>query len=121
MQKILEDVLNASIALFRSGESNLNSSINKIKATFDELKKKGASDKSDAAVKLRASLTEITAKVDQLSGKAGSSYKEVLKQLETQITALTEQMTKIVPKETIAQVKSKIDELQKAIKEKLGK
>ncbi len=121
MQKILEDVLNASIALFRTGEGNVNNAVKQLKKTFDDLKTKGASDQSDVAVKLRSTLSEISSKVDMLSDKAGDAYKDGLKQLETQFSTLVEQINKVVPADKVSQVKSRIDELKKAIKEKLGK
>ena len=120
MEKILHDVLNASIALFRAGEDTINNSVKEVLKTFDELKDKGASDTSEPAVKLRKLLDDVVSQVNDLSGKAGSSYDEALAQLKTQYAAISEQVEKLVPEERVTEIKTKFDELTNLINEKIG-
>ena len=121
MQQAIEDVINAGIALFRAGESGVNSAVEKVKGSFEELKKKGADDKSEAAKKLRSSLEDISSRAEQLAGKAGSAYKDGLKQLEGRYTNALDQIKELIPSDKLNQVKGKIDELRKAIKERVSK
>ncbi len=120
MQKILEDILNAGIALFRAGEGSISKAVQEVQSTFEELKQKGATDKSEAAVKLRASLDDIATRANNLKDKAGSAYQEGLKQIEKQYENAVEQIKKLVPEEKVNEVKTKIDALRAAIKEKLN-
>ena len=120
IEKVLQDVLNAGIALFRAGEGTVNNAIKEVQRTFEELKEKGASDTSDSAVKLRKTLDDIVAQANDLSGKAGSAYEESLAKLEGLYTNAIEQMKAIVPEDKINEIKDKIEELTAAIKEKTG-
>ena len=121
MQKAIEDVINAGIALFRAGENGVSSAVQKVEDSFEELKKKGAADKSEAAKKLRSSLEDITSRVSQLAGKADETYKDSLKQLEGHYNTVLEQVKQLIPSEKIGEIKGKIDELRQAIKERVSK
>ena len=120
MEKLLHDVLNAGIALFRAGEDSVSKAISDVQSTYDQLKEKGASDTSDAAVRMRNLLDDIVSQANDLSGKAGSTYTEGLAKLEEQYTALIEQVQKVVPQDQIDQIKDKLDELTNVIKEKVS-
>ena len=121
MQQTLENVLNAGIALFRAGESTISGAINEVQKTYDELKKKGAADKSEAASKLRASLDDVITQASSLTGKAEDTYQDALKALGENYNKVVEQINKVVPEDKYNQIKSKAEELQKAIKERLNK
>ncbi len=118
MDKALHDILNAGIALFRSGEDSLNNAVKEVQRTFEQLKDKGAADSSEAAVKLRKALDDVVAQSNDLSGKAGAAYTDAVKQLETLYGTVVEQIKQIVPEERLNELKDKIEELQRVIKEK---
>jgi len=52
----LQDVLNAGIGLLRASEETVNQTVAQAAKTFDDLKNKGATDYSDAAIKAREAL-----------------------------------------------------------------
>ena len=121
MQQAIEDMINAGIALFRSGEEGLNSAVQKVQSSFEELKKRGAADKSEAAKKLRSSLEDMSGRVGQLAGKADSTYKDALKQLEGHYNTVLEQAKQLIPSDKVNEIKGKIEELRQAIKERVSK
>ncbi|MCB1327095.1 MAG: hypothetical protein H7A21_04055 [Spirochaetales bacterium] len=120
MEKILHDVLNAGIALFRAGEDTLNNAVKEVQRTFDELKAKGAADTSDAAVKLRKTLDDIVSQANDLGGKADASYRQNLAELEKLYANAVEQIKKLVPEDRLNELRDKIEELMTAIREKTG-
>jgi hypothetical protein len=119
MEKILHDVLNAGIALFRAGEDSLNNAVKEVQRTFDELKEKGAADTSSAAVKLRKTLDDIVQQAGELTNKADATYNDSLKQLEELYTNALEQIKTLVPEDRITELRDKMDELTKVIKERI--
>ncbi len=118
MEKILHDVLNAGIALFRSGEGTVANAAKEVQRTFEELKSKGAADQSDAAVKLRKSLDDIVQQVNGLSGKAGSAYSDAMMKIEGLYKQVAENAQKMVPQDQVNAIKDKVDELRRVITEK---
>ena len=120
MDKVLHDVLNAGIALFRAGEDTLNNAVKEVTRTYEELKSKGAGDTSEQAVKLRKLLDDVVQQVNELSGKADATTKEVLSKVDEQYKQIVEQIQAMVPEEQLTQIKDKIDELSAVIKEKTG-
>ena len=119
MEKILHDVLNAGIALFRAGEDSLSNAVKEVQRTFDELKEKGAADTSDAAVKLRKALDDVVQQANELGNKADATYSDSLKQLEELYANVVEQIKTIVPEDRLTELRDKIDELSKVIKERV--
>lgn len=118
MEKILQDVLNAGIALFRAGEGTVQNAVKEVQRTFEQLKEKGAQDNSDQAVKLRKALDDIVVQAQGLQSKAGTAYTDALAQIEQLYKNVIEQVQKIVPPERINEVKDKIEELSKVIQQK---
>lgn len=119
VEKILQDVLNAGIALFRAGEGSVASAVADVKKTFEELKTKGAADNSESAVKLRKILDDIVKQAGDLNNKASGTYGDSVKQLQDLYAKASAEIEKIVPKEQLDQVKGKVDELSKAIHAKV--
>lgn len=120
MEKVLHDVLNAGIALFRAGEGTINNAVKEVQRTYEELKSKGATDTSEPAVKLRKLLDDAVTQANDLTGKAGSAYHEALSKLEEQYAAIVDQIQRLVPQDQLDQIKDKIEELTRVIKEKTG-
>ena len=119
VEKILQDVLNAGIALFRAGEGSVATAVADVKKTFEELKTKGAADNSESAVKLRKILDDIVKQAGDLNNKASGTYGDSVKQLQDLYAKASAEIEKIVPKEQLEQVKGKVDELSKAIQAKV--
>lgn len=119
MEKILHDVLNAGIALFRAGEDSMTNAVKEVQRTFDELKEKGAADSSEAAVNLRKALDDVVQQANELAGKADSTYTDSLKQLQELYGNVVEQIQNIVPEDRITELRDKMDELSKVIKERV--
>lgn len=120
MEKILHDILNAGIALFRAGEDSVNNAIKEVQRTFDELKSKGAADNSEAAVQLRKVLDDIVAQANELNQKTGDAYGQALTQLQDLYNQATVEIEKIVPEERVNEIKDKIEELSNVINSKLN-
>ncbi|MBI3396219.1 MAG: hypothetical protein HY042_10325 [Spirochaetia bacterium] len=118
MDKVLHDILNAGIALFRAGEDSLNNAVKEVQRTFEQLKSKGAADQSEPAVKMRKTLDDVVTQVNGLSGKAGGAYNEAIVKLEGLYKQVADQATKMVPQDQVNQIKDKVDELTRVIKEK---
>lgn len=119
VEKILHDILNAGIALFRAGEGSIASAVADVQKTFEELKTKGAADNSESAEKLRKILDDIVKQAAELNNKASSTYGESLKQLQDLYAKASAEIEKIVPKDQLDQVKGKVEELSKAIQAKV--
>lgn len=118
MEKILQDILNAGIALFRAGEGTVQNAVKEVQRTFEQLKEKGAQDNSEQAVKLRKALDDIVVQTSGLQSKAGSAYTDALAQIEQLYKSVIEQVQKIVPPERLNEIKDKVEELTKVIQQK---
>ena len=119
MEKVLHDILNAGIALFRSGEDSVTSAVKEVQRTYDALKEKGAADTSEPAVQLRKALDDVVTQVNDLSTKAGAAYADSLAKLEVEYKKVAVQVEKLVPQDQVAEIRAKIDELTKVIREKV--
>ena len=53
MEKVLTDVVNAGIALFKTGEEVLKNSLSDFEKKFTEIKQKGELDQSEQSVQIR--------------------------------------------------------------------
>ncbi|MCE9597908.1 MAG: hypothetical protein K8S54_08060 [Spirochaetia bacterium] len=120
MEKILQDILNAGIALFRAGEGTVQNAVKEVQRTFEQLKEKGAQDNSEQAVQLRKLLDDIVHQSSGLQGKAGGAYSDALTQLEQLYANVLDQIKKLVPPERINEIKDKMEELSRVIQQKRG-
>ena len=120
MEKILPDILNGGIALFRAGEGTVQNAVKEVQRTFEQLKEKGAQDNSEQAVKLRKTLDDIVHQTSGLSSKAGAAYSDALAQIEQLYKNVGDQIQKLVPPERINEVKDKIEELTRVIQQRAG-
>jgi phage host-nuclease inhibitor protein Gam len=118
MEKTLQDVLNAGIALFRAGEDSVANAVKEVQRTFDDLKAKGASDNSESAVKLRKTLDDIVRQAQDLNTKANASAGDTYTKLQGLYGNAVAEIQKIIPQDQIQAIKDKADELTKVIKEK---
>jgi len=120
MDQILKDILNAGIALFRSGEDTLTNAINEVQKTYEALKDKGAQDESEKAQQLRQILEDIVSRTQDLQNSAGSVYADSMLQLQEKYQTLMDQLGTMFPEERLTEFKDKFEELARVIKEKVG-
>jgi Spy/CpxP family protein refolding chaperone len=116
MEKILMDLVNARIAVFKSGEGKLKSAVTDLEKLYEELKLKGASETSEDAQKLRDLLNKTVADSKSAINQANASYEEVLTKVKDNYTNLSAQIETMVPAQVKETVQKGIDELNKLIK-----
>ncbi|MDH5657138.1 MAG: hypothetical protein OEZ34_14590 [Spirochaetia bacterium] len=119
LEKILNDVLNAGIAIFRTGEESLNKTISDLQKSFNELKERGSTDTSEAASKLRSKLDEVIQNLNDLSSKAEGSYKQTLEKVESNYKDILLQVEKLLPKDQLDAAQKNINDLMNTIREKM--
>jgi acetolactate synthase small subunit len=115
MEKILMDLVNASIAVFKSGEGKVKSAVTDLEKLYDELKVKGAADTSADAQKLRDLLNKTVADSKSAVNQANASYDEVLTKVKGNYTNLSAQIEAMVPVQVKETVQKGLDELNKLI------
>lgn len=120
LEKNLQDILNAGIGLLKAGEENFSTALKNVEKVFNELKTKGATDNSEAAVKIREVLENTIRGVKEVSGKAESNFNLVLSEAQKNYAQVLEQIKKVVGDERIKDLNSKIEELASYIKQKSG-
>lgn len=121
MDKVLQDLLNAGIALFRAGEDTFNSVMQESKQRFEELKVKGASDTSEQAEELRKLLDDSLQQISSMTEKADSQYSESREQLEELFNSIETQIRQMLPEDQLNALTDKLKELGNLIKEKSTK
>lgn len=107
------DIVNASIAIFKSGEERLKSSISDLEKLYNELKAKGEQDNSENAQKLREILSKTIQDSKEAIDKANATYEEALKSIQESYTNLANQLDTMVPQEVKETLQKALDEIQK--------
>lgn len=115
MEKILMDIVNASIAVFKSGEEKLKSTLGDLEKAYGELKAKGETDSSESAQKLRDLLNKTINDSKAAVNQANTSYEEVLKTVQENYANLANQVETMVPTEVKDTIQKGIDELKKLV------
>lgn len=69
MEKLVMDVVNAGIALFRSGEEKLKTAVVDLEKVYNDLKSKGELDKSAESQKIRDLLSKTISDAQGAIGK----------------------------------------------------
>ncbi|ABZ94735.1 hypothetical protein EHQ92_14180 [Leptospira biflexa] len=112
MEKLVMDVVNAGIALFRSGEEKLKSSIVDLEKVYTELKSKGELDKSAETQKIRDLLSKTIADAQGAIGKTNASYDEIVAKLQTNYQSIYQQIDTAIPPQVKEKLKQTLDELK---------
>ena len=112
MEKLVMDVVNAGIALFRSGEEKLKSSIVDLEKVYTELKSKGELDKSAETQKIRDLLSKTIAVAQGAIGKTNASYDEIVAKLQTNYQSIYQQIDTAIPPQVKEKLKQTLDELK---------
>ncbi|MCC6276136.1 MAG: hypothetical protein IT569_09780 [Leptospiraceae bacterium] len=113
MEKIIQDVVNAGIAVFKNGESGLKNSIADLEKLFNDMKSKGEADQSEQAVKIRELLNKTVRDAKEVLNKADSNYKEVLGNLQTNFDTISKQIETAIPPQVKTTLQTGLDELKK--------
>jgi exonuclease VII small subunit len=116
MEKLLMDLVNAGIAVFKSGEGKLKTAVSDLEKLYEELKQKGASDNSEESQKLRDLLNKTVADAKGAINQANASYEDVLRNLQENYASLSNQIETMVPPEVKESFQKGLDELNKLIR-----
>ncbi len=116
LEKTIQDILNAGIGFFKASEENLSQALTQVEKVFEELRTRGASDQSEAAVKIREVLENTIKGVKDISSQAENNFGRVLEEAQKNYSQVLEQIQKAVGEERINDLNSKIDELSGYIK-----
>jgi hypothetical protein len=119
LEKTLTDVLNAGIAIFRSGEASLHKVTTELTKSFEELKAKGEADQSEAAEKLRRLVGDLVSQMNDIESRAKTVSGETLKNLEITYKSILEQIQKVASPDQIASLQKNIDDLLTTIRNKM--
>ncbi len=120
IEKNLQDVLNAGIGLFKSGEENFKTAVANLEKTFNDMKNKGASDNSDAAIKIREILENTLRSAKDVQAKAEQNLNVFMAEAQKNYAQVLEQVKTVVGEERIRDLNTKIDELTTLVKQRVG-
>ena len=112
------DIVNAGIALFRSGEEKLRVSIGDLDKLYADLKSKGELDQSEQAQKVRELLNKTITEAQDAIQKTNANYSEVVGKLQVNYQNLIQQLEGSLPPNIKEKVEEAIAEL-KALLEKV--
>lgn len=115
MEKVLTDVVNAGIALFRAGEEALKTSVVDFEKKFNEIKSKGEMDQSEQSVQVRDLLNKTIKETQDVLDNANNSYKDIITKAQTNFEGIYAQIDSALPEQVKAQAKSTLDELKALI------
>jgi (p)ppGpp synthase/HD superfamily hydrolase len=115
MEKLLMDVVNAGIAIFRSGEDKLKNSVTDLEKAFEELKQKGELDQSEQSKKLRDLLNKTIDDAKGALDKSGVNYEEIVNKLKENYNNISTQVEAMVPADLKDKVKNALEELKKLL------
>ncbi|WP_411822078.1 phasin-related domain-containing protein [Leptospira sp. 'Mane'] len=115
MEKLVMDVVNAGIALFRSGEEKLKTAVVDLEKVYNDLKSKGELDKSPDAQKIRDLLNKTIADAQGAIGKTNASYDEIVAKLQANYQTIYAQIDTALPPQVKEKLKQGLDELKALI------
>jgi hypothetical protein len=115
MEKVLTDVVNAGIALFRAGEEALKTSVVDFEKKFNEIKSKGEMDQSEQSVQVRDLLNKTIKETQDVLDNANNSYKDIITKAQTNFEGIYAQIDSALPEQVKAQAKTTLDELKALI------
>lgn len=120
IEKNLQDILNAGIGLFKSGEENFKTAVVNLEKAFNDMKSKGAADNSDAAIKIREILENTLRSAKDVQAKAEQNLNVFMTEAQKNYGQVLEQVKKVVGEERIRDLNTKIDELTSLVKQRVG-
>ena len=115
-KKIIEDLLNAGIGLFKTGKEGLSKAKSELEELYTELKEKGSKENSESIAKIRETVDTMVKEIQEFSDTAGKNYEETRNSLMENYHKISEELKKKIPEAKIESVKHKLDEIAEAIK-----
>ncbi|TGL58097.1 hypothetical protein EHQ58_11975 [Leptospira ognonensis] len=115
MEKLVMDVVNAGIALFRSGEEKLKTAVVDLEKVYTDLKSKGELDKSPESQKIRDLLSKTITDAKDAIGKTNASYEEIVTKLQANYQSIYAQLDTALPPQLKEKAKQALDELKALI------
>lgn len=115
MEKMIMDVVNAGIALLRSGEEKLKASVGDLEKVYTDLKSKGELDQSPEAQKIRDLLSKTITEAQAAVGKTNASYDEIVAKLQANYQSIYQQIDTAIPPQMKEKVKQALDELKSVL------
>ncbi|HMV41691.1 MAG TPA: hypothetical protein PK079_23495 [Leptospiraceae bacterium] len=115
MEKVLTDVVNAGIALFKTGEEVLKNSLVDFEKKFNEIKQKGELDQSEQAVQVRDLLNKTIKDTKDVLDNANASYQDIVSKAQTNFEGIYNQVDAALPEQVKTQAKAALDELKAVI------
>ena len=120
IEKNLQDILNAGIGLFKSGEENFKTAVVNLEKAFNDMKSKDASDNSDAAIKIREILENTLRSAKDVQSKAEQNLNVFMTEAQKNYSQVLDQVKKVVGEERICDLNTKIDKLTSLVKQRVG-
>jgi ElaB/YqjD/DUF883 family membrane-anchored ribosome-binding protein len=115
MEKVLTDVVNAGIALFKTGEEVLKNSLSDFEKKFNEIKQKGELDQSEQAVQVRDLLNKTIKDTKDVLDNANASYQDIVSKAQANFEGIYNQVDSALPEQVKTQAKAALDELKAVI------
>ncbi|ASP41288.1 chemotaxis protein [Leptospira interrogans] len=116
MEKQFLDVLNAGLGLIKASQEGLGKAKAVLEKTYMELVTKGASDNSEATVKIRETVDNVINDIKEVTSVAAKNYEESRAKIIENYNKITEEFKIKIPEGQIEAVKAKINEVAEAIK-----
>lgn len=120
LEKNIQDILNAGIGLFKSGEENFKTALGNVEKTFEELKARGEGDNSEAAVKIREVLENTIRSIKEATEKTETNFSQVLDIAQRNYEQILEQVKKLVGEERVRDLNARMEELAEYLKKTTG-
>lgn len=115
-EKLFMDIVNAGIAIFKSGEGRMKNALVDLEKIYEDLKAKGQADQSENAQKLRDLLHKTVNDSKTVVNQANASYEEILQSVQENYSNLVNQVETMVPSEIKESIQKGLDELNKLLK-----
>ncbi|TGK07435.1 chemotaxis protein [Leptospira semungkisensis] len=116
MEKQILDILNAGLGLVKSGQEGLDKAKADFTKSFQELAAKGASDNSEASVRVREFVDKFLNEAKELTTAANKTYEDTRAKALEIYSQVVEEAKKIVPQDQIDAIKAKFSEVTETVK-----
>lgn len=118
LEQNIKDILNAGIGLFKSGEENLQSTIQAVQAAFEDLKTRGAADSSEASQKIREVLDNSIKGFQDISTQTEENMNRVLQEAQKSYSQVLDQVKQVIGDERIQDLNDRFEDLAGFVKNK---
>ncbi len=116
MEKQILDILNAGLGIVKSGQEGLEKAKADLTKSFNELSAKGASDNSEASVRVREFVDKFLNETKEVTTVVNKTYEDTRAKVLEAYTQLVEEAKKIVSADQIEAIKAKISSITEPVK-----